>query len=193
VEYTLDEKRYEGRLARIEKWLDSVTDKNLIKGAIIVILTGIFAGGAAFASSKDIPIPEMVGALQTLSLVGAVVITVLGWIISTLIYHASAHLLGGSGDKNRMFALSGYASIPVLIQQFLRFIEYWFLDQSPQSMLSGLPELLLAYLNVFSIIGIVFMSVAIRINYGLTGRKAVFVALIPTMIGLAFAVVGFVM
>jgi hypothetical protein len=184
----LAEKQYTGRLAPIERWLDAVTEKDLLKGAAIVGLTGVFTAAAAYsaASKMELPVAGMTGTIQAISAVSALVMTLLGWILSSLIYHACAHLLGGKGNRNRMFALSGYASIPALIQQFLRFVSYSFLGQVPTTSGGSLPEVLLGYFNVFSVIGLVFVGLAVMINYGLPGRKAAFVALIPTLITLAF-------
>jgi len=185
----LTEKQYTGRLASIKKWLDAVTGKDLLKAAAIVVLTGLFAGGAAYstASKMEIPIEGMGNTVQIVVAISALVMTLLGWVLSSLIYHASAHLLGGKGDRNRMFALTGYASIPALIQQLLRFVSYWFLGQTAMTA-TTLPEVLLGYFNVFSVLGLVLVGVAVMINYGVSGRKAAFVALIPTLLSLCLAV-----
>ncbi len=176
-------------MAPVKKWLDAVTGKDLAKGAAIVALTGLFAGGAAYstASKMEIPIEGMGNTLQIVVAISALVMTLLGWILTSLIYHASAHLLGGKGDRNRMFALTGYASIPALIQQLLRFVSYWFLGQTAMSATTPL-EVLLEYFNVFSVIGLVLVGVAVMLNYGISGRKAAFVALIPTILSLCLAV-----
>jgi len=187
----LAEKQYTGRLAHIERWLDAVTEKDLLNGTIIVVLMGIFTAVVAYsvASKMEIPVAGMTETIKIISAVSAFVMTLIGWIFSSLIYHASAHLLGGKGDKNRMFALNGYASIPALVQQFLRFVNYWFLGQPATTSVGGILEILLRFFNVFSIIGLVLIVVAVKINYGLPGRKATFVALIPTLISLTIALV----
>jgi hypothetical protein len=186
----LTEKQYKGRLAPVERWLDAVTDKDLKKGAAIIVVSGLFAAGAAyFAASKIvIPVAGMAGTVQAISAVSALITTLLGWIICTFIYHAVAHLLGGKGDRNRMFALTGYASVPALVQQFLRLINYALLNQSLATSTS-LPEVLLSHLNFFSIMGLVLVALAVKLNYGVSGRKAALVALIPTIIGLALSLV----
>lgn len=183
----MDEKQYKGRLARVERWLDAVTDKNLMKGAAIVTITGLFTGGAAYvaASNIEIPVTGMGETVQAIAAIGAIVMTLLGWILSSIIYHAVATLLGGKGNRNRMFALSGYAMIPALIQQFIRFISYWLLGQTAVTSTGGLIGVLLDHFNVFALIGLVLLGLAIMINYGISGRKAALVALIPTIILLA--------
>jgi hypothetical protein len=183
----LGEKQYTGRLARIKRWLDAVTEKDLMKSAAIVILTGLFSGGAAYAIASNIesPVAGLGGTVQTIAAIGAIVMTLLGWVLSTLIYHAVATLLGGKGNRNRMFALSGYAMLPALVQQFIRFVSYWFLGQTTSNS-GGVIGVVLDHFNVFAVIGLVFVGLSIILNYGISGRKAAFVALIPTIILLAW-------
>jgi hypothetical protein len=70
-----------------------------------------------------------------------------------------------------MFALTAYASIPALVQQILRFISYWLLGSTPLTT-TNVVELLVDFFNVFTIIGLVLVGVAVMVNYGLTVRKA---------------------
>jgi hypothetical protein len=185
----LAEKKYTGRLVRVEKWLDTVTGKDITKGAAIVLASGLFSGGAAYAtaSSMDALIGSMAGTVKIISLISAVVMALLGWLVSTIIFHGVAHLAGGKGDRNRMFALTGYASIPSLVQQFLRLINYWFLGQTAATSAGGVAEILVSTFNVFAIIGLVLVALAIKTNYGISGRRAALIALIPTAISLALA------
>ena len=185
----MTEKQYKGRLARVEKWLDAVTDKDLMKGAAIVLASGLFAGGSAYAaaSSMDALLGSMAGTVKIISMISAVVMALLGWVVSSVIYHGVSHLAGGKGDRNRMFALNGYAYTPALVQQILRFVNYWFLGQTAATSVGGVLEVLVSTFNVFALIGLVLVALAIKTNYGITGRKAALIALIPTAITLAFA------
>jgi hypothetical protein len=185
----LAEKQYTGRLARGEKWLDAVTDKDLTKGALIVLASGLFAGGAAYAaaSNMDALLGNMAGTVKIISVITTVIMTLIGWVISSVIFHGVAHLLGGKGDRNRMFALTGYATLPTLVQHILKFINYWFLGQTAATSVGGVAEILVSTFNVFAIIGLVLLTLAIKNNYGISGRKAALIALIPTAIMLALS------
>ncbi len=181
------EKQYTGRLAPVARWLDGVTEKDMMKGAAIIILTGLFSGAAAYSAASRLEIPGlsgMGGTIGAVSAVGSVIGALIWWVVATLIYHAAAHLLGGKGDRNRMFALTAYASIPTLVQQVLRFVGYWLLGITPLTT-TNVVELLVDYFNVFTIIGLVLVGMAVMVNYGLTARKAAVVALIPTVLSLA--------
>jgi len=124
----------------------------------------------------------MGAAVQAIAAVFAVVATLLGWAISSLIYHALSHLLGGRGSRNRMFALAGYASLPALAQQAIRLVGYW-LGQATLAN-GNVPELLLDHFNVFAVIGLVLVGVAVKLNYGVSGRKATLIALTPSILTL---------
>ncbi len=180
------ESQFTGILSPVERWLNGVTEKNLAKGATIVTLTGILGGGAAYISAGriELPVAGMGGTVQAIAAIGILVATLFGWIISSLIYHALAHLLGGKGNRNRMFALAGYASLPALVQQTLRLVEYWLGGTSLQT--NTIPELLLDHFNVFALIGLVLVGVSVMLNYGISGRKAALVALTPTILTLLF-------
>lgn len=180
-------KQYTGRLAPVKRWLDGVTDKDLMKGVGIVTLTAVFSAATAYIAASKLSIPELAGiggAFGAATAIGTVIGTYIGWTVTTLIYHAVAHILGGKGDRNRMFALTAYASIPTLIQQILRFLSYWLLGSTPLTT-TNVIELLLDFFNVFTIIGLVLVGMAVMVNYGLTAKKSIVVVLIPTILSLA--------
>ena len=189
-----ENKQYTGRLAPVKKWLNGVTEKHLIKGAGIVLLTSLLAGATASVNASKIQIPVtgvvgVAGMIQSIAAIAAVIGTLLGWVISSVIYHVGARVLGGKGSLNRMFALAGYASIPALAQQLLRFINYGLLHQTAITSTGSLLGAIFDYFNFFSIIGLILVGVAVMINYGLSGRKAALVALLPTIISIALALV----
>jgi hypothetical protein len=187
-----ENKQYTGRLASVRRWLDRVTEKHLLRGAGIVFLTGLLAAATAYsnASRIQVPVAGAAGMVQSIAAIAAVIVTLLGWILSSVIYHIGASVLGGKGSLNRMFALSGYASVPALAQQLLRFVNYALLNQSVTSSTGGLAGAILEYFNFFSIIGLILVGMVVMINYGLTGRKAAIVALLPTLISIAFALIA---
>jgi hypothetical protein len=185
-----DKKQYTGRLAPVMRWLDGVTEKHLIRGAGIVLVTGLLSAATAYtnASRIQVPVAGVAGMVQSIATIAAVVMTLLGWVLSSVIYHIGASVFGGKGSLNRMFALSGYASIPLLAQQLLGFIYYVVLgQQASASSSAGILATLVDRFTVFNIIGLILVGVAVMLNYGLSGRKAAIVALLPTILSLAFA------
>lgn len=187
-----ENKQYTGRLALVNRWLDGVTEKHVIRGAVIVFLTGLLAAATAYTNASKIQVPVVgaAGMVQSIAAIAAFIATLLGWVISSVIYHIGASVLGGKGSLNRMFALSGYASIPALAQQLLRFANYVLLNQTAITSTGGLMGAILNYFNFFSIIGFILVGVAVMINYGVTGKKAAIVVLLPTIISIALALLS---
>ena len=185
-----ENKQYTGRFTPLKMWLSQITEKNMLKGATIVTLTGILAAVTAYSNATRIEasIADVSGILKTVSAVTALTLTLLGWIMSSLIYHAGASVLGGKGSLNRTFALSGYASIPLLLQEALRFLYYVVFSQSPSASAAvNMLTLLVDRFTFFKVACLILTGVAVMLNYGVSGRKAVFVALLPTLISIAFA------
>jgi hypothetical protein len=184
-----EKKQYIGRFAPIKVWLSQITEKNMLKGATIVALTGMLAAVTAYSNAARIeaPIADVVGLLKTMSAATALILTLLGWIFSSLIYHAGASVLGGKGSLNRVLALSGYASIPLLLQEILRFLYYVVFSQSPSlSATVNILTLLVDRFTFFKVACLILTGVAVMLNYGVSGRKAAFVTLLPTLISIAF-------
>jgi hypothetical protein len=191
----LTEKQYTGRLAPIKAWLGGVTEKNLRNALIIVVATAILSAVTAYSTAGRIEVP-IAGAgemLKNASAVLAVVGTLLGWVLSTAIYHGGARLLGGKGSLNRMFALSGYASLPILGQQLLRFVYYPVLGQPMSTAATTGLDIFFDAFNVFTVAALILTGVAVMINYGLSGRRTALIALLPTFIVLALGLVTMAM
>jgi hypothetical protein len=181
--------QYTGRLAPIKLWFSQITEKNMLKGTCIVTLTGILAAVIAYSNAIriEVPIAGAGGIIKNISAATALILTLLGWILSSIIYHAGASILGGKGSLNRMFALSSYASIPLLLQEILRFIYYVVMGQVPlASSTINILTLIVDHLTFFNIASLVLTTVAVMLHYGISGRKAAFVSLLPILISITF-------
>jgi hypothetical protein len=184
-----ENKQYTGRFTSLKVWLSQITEKNMLKGAAIVALTGILAAVVAYSNATMIEasIAGVSGLIKTMSAVTALIWTLLGWIFSSLIYHAGASVLGGKGSLKRAFTLSGYASIPLLLQEILRFTYYVVFSQLPSASATvNILTLLVDRFTFFKVACLILTGVAVTLNYGVSGRKAAFVTLLPTLISIAF-------
>lgn len=188
----MTDKQPTGRLSPIKAWLGGVTEKSLRNALVIIFVTAALSAATAYTTVGNIEVP-IAGAgemLKNASAVIAVVGTLLGWVLSSVIYHAGARLLGGKGSLNRMFALSGYASLPILGQQLLRFAYYTVLGQTMSTTATTGLDLFFDAFNVFTVAALILTGVAVMVNYGLSGRRSAIVALLPTLIVLAFGLVA---
>ncbi|OGD55473.1 hypothetical protein A3K78_03345 [Candidatus Bathyarchaeota archaeon RBG_13_52_12] len=189
VKWMTENKEHTWRFASIKVWLSQITEKNMLKGATIVVLTGLLAAVIAYSNAARIeaPIAGVSGTFKTISAAATLTLTLLGWIFSSLTYHAGASVLGGKGSLKRVFALSGYVSMPLLLQEILRFIYYVIFSQSPSASTSvNILTLLVDHFTFFKVACLVLTGVAVMLNYGVSGRKAAFVTLLPTLIIIAF-------
>ena len=134
------------------------------------------------ASKTSTQLPIGGGMVSTFTAIIAFIITILGWLLSTIIFHGFSIVLGGKGSFNKMIVLSGYAYTPMVIQQVLRL--GYFSIVGPVEINLGIGQVggLLNYFTVFSILTMFLVGVAVMTNYGLSGRKAALVALSPTLL-----------
>ncbi|MDP2899762.1 MAG: Yip1 family protein [Candidatus Bathyarchaeota archaeon] len=191
----MTDKQHTGRLAPIKAWLGGVTEKSLRNALVIILVTAALSAATAYTTVGNIEVP-IAGAgdmIKNASAVIAVVGTLLGWVLSTVIYHGGARLLGGKGSLNRMFALSGYASLPILGQQILRFVYYPVLGQPMSTAATTGLDLFFDAFNVFTVVTLILTGVAVMINYGLSGRRSALIALLPTFIVIALGLVTMAM
>ncbi len=161
-------------------------------GIAVVILAAVAQafGSYLIMSRTESPLPGMGGTIATVVGIFAAVSTLLAWVITVLIYHAGARLLGGKGSLRRMFALGGMAYIPMLLQYTLRAAySYAVVDPVPAPTGGPLVEFLLNHFTLFSVITIALTAVALVANYRVSGRKAVLIVFIPVFLGIVLGVV----
>jgi len=126
--------------------------------------------GAALASFID------------LILIGEIIASLLGWIISTGIYHFVAEIAGGEGRMMALFNAFGLARLPKLT--FLPVLAL-------AGLLSGGWKTLWLVAAVLIILGwtCFLYYAAIKEIYGLSGSKALLVLCSPVLIGLVIMAV----
>lgn len=183
------ERKQKDLIAKIMDRFTKISEKDLVKGILIVVVTGVLASVTNYlkASRITLPNPEIRGMFQAISPAIAFVVTIVGFSLSIGIYHALSHILGGQGEIRRMMALGGYASLPMLGQHALRLV-YYFLINDPTDLTpigSGVVRFLLNYLTIFSVSAIVLTALAVKENYKISGRRAFMIALSPVLIPLA--------
>ena len=177
-------------LKGIKNSFSSVTEKDLIRGVVVVLLTGLFSGAANYIISSRVVLPAGVarGTLQAAGPVVAIVMTLVGFALSVAVYHAGSRILGGYGEMRGMYALAGFASAPMLVQSGLRAAYYFVVndatDLTPNG--SGVVRFMLNYFTVFSVAAIILTAIAVRQNYKTSGTKSLLIALLPVLVSMAF-------
>lgn len=183
-------------IASPRKAFESIRGEDLWKGVILILLLASLSAwaGLGYASKLDIKPPELPRSSRFMRPGGAIDVEVFrrnvmtfyalregfrvtaGWLISSVLLHLFASFLAGNGSLRRTFALTGFASIPLLFQQILRLLDAYTIPRGEVSSLiaarvlglSLAMRLLSGLLAVFTIFGLwtfVLTVVAVSINY----------------------------
>ena len=198
-----------GVLRRPTMTFPYIQEGDLMKGAVIVVVAAILAGVSTMTYMNKVPIEILLSSLQNVevdtssmqgtmgmfSAIGVIVAVLAGWGLSTLLFHALSNLLGGTGSMKRFFAMTGFASTPLLLKQVIRMIDSFTISQDAavgffianrdigNKLLTGLMGANL--LNLFGVATLYLTVNAINANYGLGKGKALVIALIPPAVSLA--------
>jgi len=110
---------------------------------------------------------------------------VAGWLVLSVVLHLSASMLAGKGSLRRMLALTGFASIPLILQQLLRVIDAYTISgqallsvaaakTSGQPLISRLLNEAFAVFTVFGLWTFALTIVAVSVNYRVSIKRATF-------------------
>lgn len=186
-----------------------IQEGDLMKGAVIVVVAAVLAGVSTMTYMNKIPLEVILAQVQNVSVdvsslqgtmgmfsaIGVIIAVLAGWALSTLLFHALSNLLGGKGDMKRFFAMTGFASTPLLLKQVIRMIDAFTISQDAavgfflanreigNKLLTWLMGANL--LNIFGLATLYLTINAINANYGLGKGKALVIALIPPAVSLA--------
>ena len=164
-----------------------ITEKDLNKGLLIIIITAIlsgFAGSTYFSKMSLGPqLSDMQSQMAPFIAIANALTYVTRWLAPSLIIAVIAKLMIGDGSTKRLFAMTSFASIPLLILQILRIIDSQIISPSEvgqviASRFTGEGLLVrflnqgLNVLNVFGLITLIFTVYAVTENYGTSNRKA---------------------
>jgi hypothetical protein len=183
----------------------SVTEKDLRRGFLIVLVTAIISASAGMLYLSKIPVEVLMSSLAsynvdpgpvlqtmgTFASIGGFVRVIVDWALLALMMHALATMLSGKGSLRRFFALAGFAYIPLTIQQVLRVVDALTAQPSTlvniyvsNSQATGLMKVVVS-MNLFTLFGLaalVLKGFAVSANYGSTIRKGVLIATVPYII-----------
>lgn len=183
----------------------SVTEKDLRRGLVIVLLTAIVSASAGMVYLSRIPVEVLISSLAsynvdpgpvvqamgTFAAIGGFVRVLVDWMLLTLMMHALAMLLSGKGSLRRFFALTGFAYLPLTLQQVLRIVDASIAQPSAlvnlyvsNAQATGLMKVIVS-MNLFTLFGLaalVLKGFAVSANYESTTRKGVLIAAVPYLL-----------
>lgn len=186
---------------------EAITEKDLTRGFALVLLVAIVGAlaSAQYISKMDLSSLPRIGLLpgaDASSLRGSLGIaigvitgirTVTGWLIPALIIYVIAKLSTGEGGLKRLFAQTGFASTPLLIQHVLRLIDAYAMQGSlrndlfqTETLIMGLSQRIinqaLNSLNLFSLVAISLTIVAASVTFRSSKKKMAMITVVSYVI-----------
>jgi hypothetical protein len=187
-----------GVLYRPKYVFSRVSGSDLLKGLLLMILMTFFAVYSSMNYMSKIPLsvisPQLEGSMAVFVGIGTGITIIVGWVAVTILLHGLGVLSGGGGTMKRFFAMHGFASVPVLLNQLIRVMDSSFLDSST------LTSFYLAYrdidnkllkallgtnlLNIWGLATFALLIVAVEENYEVNRTRAFLIVLLPSVIHL---------
>ena len=198
-----------------------IEELDLKGGIIVILLIGVLAGwaGMTYFSKTELQIPDMGpgsgggppgfgpgppgssgvdpavlrSRLAPFIAIGGVLGSVTRWLVPSILVLFVANIRLGKGSSKRMFAMTGFAAAPQIIQQLLRGIDSYTISAADIASLtatraaaSGLIGKLVnqafTVFNLFGVLTIILTAVAVSVNYEAAPRKAAIVTVLAYVI-----------
>ena len=125
--------------------------------------------------------------------IGGVLGAVIRWLIPSILVLLAANIWVGKGSSKRMLAMTGFASAPRIIQQLLRVIDAYTISAADiasltatraaaSGLLGKLVNQAFTVFNLFGVLTIILIAVAVSVNYEATPRKAAYVTVLAYVV-----------
>jgi hypothetical protein len=198
-----------GVLRRPQETFQYVSERDLVRGLLIVFLMVVLAAASASTYMSKIPLEVLVpqigqagvdvsqvsGSMGLFAGIGVAVSILVGFTVSTLLMHGAATLTGGGGNMKRFFAMHGFAATPHVLNYVLRLADS-FISSSSQlagyfvanrEIENGVLKAVVGtnLFTVFGLAALVYITYAVAENYQIGRRKAFIIALVPYILYVA--------
>jgi hypothetical protein len=159
----------------------------LVQGGHSGLGGGFFSGGSQSTPEID---PDVLRRTMTPFLaIGGIVGAFTRWLIPSVLVLITAKVLIGDGITKRMLAMTAFASLPLLVQQFLRVVDAYTISTVDLTALKTAifpsTSLILRAMNqgikVFNVFGLLTLALtvyAVSANYGSPKRRAITVSVV---------------
>lgn len=187
---------------------------NLGIPAVIVLLMGLVSAASAYlvagVTMQILPADaqSMIGLIQGISVVSAIIVVMVMWVIMAGIFYLISMAFNGAGDFKQVLEVTGYGYIPQLIGGIISLpltIQYFASIHLPETtdptlIQSAVSEMMTTpSMMVISLISIVFLLwsaniwiFGVREARHLTTTNAVITVGIPVLVSVLFSVYGLV-
>ncbi len=194
-----------------------IEEIDLKRGIAVVLIIAILSGwaGMTYFTKSELQIPDMgsrpsggnpmfsPGAQDSNGLdpvalrsrlapfigIGAILGAVTRWLIPSILVVLVANRGVGKGSSKRLLAMTGFASAPRIIQQFLRVVDAYTISAADiasltatraaaSGLLGKLANQAFVVFNLFGLLTIILTAVAVSVNYEAVPRKAAYVTVL---------------
>jgi len=173
----------------------SIDEKDLRKSIIVILLISLVSAAASIIYMPKIntslpntgtvgPMGNFRSIILMISGLSGFFGVIISWILTSSLIYAIAKLSGGHGTLKEFYAQTGFAYSPYLIQHLLRLIDALTFNAS-----LGIPTIgnrfinaFIGTFNVFWLINIILLTIAVSVNQKIGVRKAAIITLLTTTI-----------
>jgi hypothetical protein len=198
-----------------------IEELDLRGGIAVILIIGILSGwaGMTYFSKAELQIPDMGpgsgggppgfgpgppgssgfdpaalrSRLAPFIAIGGVLGSVTRWLVPSILVLFVANIRLGKGSSKRMLAMTGFASAPRIIQQFLRVFDAYTISvadiasltasrAAASGLLGKLVNQVFTVFNLFGVLTIVLTAIAVSVNYEATPRKASYVTVLAYVV-----------
>lgn len=180
-----------GIIAQIKGRVEKISDKDLPKGLAVVFIIAVLALADDYI--YFVYARQGGGGFEFFAIAFTFVAPIALWSIVTFVIHYVSVLLGGKGGMKRFFAMCGFAYFPIVIQKVLQIVVDLINITPAQSSAAeqDFLGLLLDHFNLFKILVLFLVAIAVMVNYGLNAKKAVIATLAPDIASIILSLVLF--
>ena len=162
---------------------------DLWKGVLVVLLAATLTGVEDLVGFGGTASAASLGSGRLLTFAATLGEVFLVWILSTALIHGLSRLMHGKGSMRRLYALNGFAYIPIALQVLFSVIDVVIFTPGA-SPATGQLSILLSELNLFNLATIALSTLAVASNYGFSRRRSLVIVLVPVLILLVLGLLG---
>jgi hypothetical protein len=196
-------------LRRPQETFQYVSEGDLTRGLLIVVLMVVLAAASASTYMSKIPLEvlapqlgqagvdpsQLGGTMGLFAGIGVAVSILVGFAASTLLMHGVATLTGGGGNMKRFFAMHGFAATPHVVNYLVRLADSFISSPSHlagffvanRDVENGVLKAVIGtnLFTVFGLAALVYITYALAENYQISRGKAFIIALLPYVLYVA--------
>lgn len=182
---------------------EHIEEGDLMKGILLIGILAVLTAGSTVTYMRKIPIEVLIpqiaqtdpnaleGTQNIITIMGIsnVLVTLIGYVFPVFLIHGVATFTGAQGSLKRGLTLNAFASMPLVLQQLLRVFDSIIISSSSligyllsKRAITGKLIIAIFNTNLFTVFGVAtwfLIGYGVSVNYGISRRKSLLIALLP--------------